>query len=453
MDKFDVIIAGAGTGGSLAAKTVAEAGLNACFLDIKKETDIGRKICGDAIGKHHFSNLGLKEPSSDEIEGIMEGIEIYSPDKKTSYVVKGDQLYGFVLNRYRFGQRLVSEAKSAGAILYDQTQAIEPLVEGGRVCGVKTKNLKTKSEETLRSSLVIEATGFTAALRKKLPPNLGIDLTVDNQDVEACYREIRLLTHSLDNRSLCQIYLNQKTTPGGYYWVFPRKGNKVNVGLGVAMVEGFPKPKERLYQHVLSQPLFTDSSVVDKGAWYVPTRRPLNSMVGDGVMVVGDAACQVNPIHGGGIGPSMIGGKLAGETALKALEKGDLSREGLWEYNIRYISDYGAKQAGLEVFRILLQNVGDEDLNYGMRYRLLTEEDLLKVSLGEDIRFSITEKARRVFKGLKNISFLRKLKNAAKLIREAKNWYKAYPSSPADFENWRARTEDLFRRAVGQFAA
>jgi digeranylgeranylglycerophospholipid reductase len=218
------------------------------------------------------------------------------------------------------------------------------------------------------------------------------------------------------------------------------------------MVKGFPRPKDRLYQDVLSQPLFTDSSVIEGGAWYVPTRRPLNSMVGDGVMVVGDAACQVNPIHGGGIGPSMIGGKLAGETAVKALQEGALTREALWGYNTRYISDYGAKQAGLEVFRILLQNVSDEDLNYGMHYRLLTEEDLLKASLGDDIRFSITEKARRVFKGLKNITFLRKLRNTSKLIREVKSWYQNYPPSPAGFEKWKTRTDELFKKTLDQLA-
>ncbi|UCD96445.1 MAG: NAD(P)/FAD-dependent oxidoreductase [Candidatus Bathyarchaeota archaeon] len=450
MDKFDVIIAGAGTGGSLAARTVAEAGFRVCFLDRKKRADIGKKVCGDAIGRHHFSNLGLKEPTSDEVECFMEGVEIYSPDQKTSYVVKGEELYGFVLNRHRFGQRLITEAEDAGAVLYDQTQVLDPILEAERVCGVKTKNLKTQSEKTLRGSLVIEASGFMAALRKKLPPNLGIDRTVDNQDVEACYREIRSLNRALDDKTLCQIYLNQTTTPGGYYWVFPKKGNRVNVGLGVAMVKGFPRPKDQLYQHVLSQPLFAGSSIIEGGAWYVPTRRPLNSMVGNGVLVVGDAACQVNPIHGGGIGPSMIGGKLAGETAVKALQEGILTREALWEYNTRYISDYGAKQAGLEVFRILLQSVSDEDLNYGMHHRLLTEEDLLKASLGDDIHFSITEKARRVFKGLKNITFLRKLRNTSKLIREVKSWYQNYPSSPAGFEKWKTRTDELFKKTLDQ---
>ncbi len=446
MQKFDVIVAGAGTGGCLAAKTAAKAGLKVCMIDLKKREDIGKKICGDAIGRHHFNNLGLKEPTGNELERVMKGIRVYSPDKQTSYVVEGEKLYGYILNRPRFGQRLVKEAIDAGATLLDETHVLEPTIEKESIQGVSTKNARTGEKKVLRSPLTIEATGFSAAIRKKLKPEIGINGQVDRRDVEACYREIRQLKQPLDEPTLCQIYLTQKITPGGYYWIFPESDNKVNVGLGVAMAGRFPDPRTRFHSHILSQQLFNGSSIVDKGAWCVPTRRPLNTMVGNGIMIVGDAACQVNPIHGGGMGPSMIGGKLAGETAVRALEKGDVSREALWSYNVRYISDYGAKQAGLEVFRVLLQNFGDEDLNYGMRYKLLTEEDVLKASLGEKTSFKITEKARRAFRGVKKLNVLRKLRNATKSMEEVKAWYRNYPTSPKTFPQWLAGTTRIFKK-------
>ena len=451
MKKFDIIVAGAGTGGSLAAQVAAKAGLNVCLIDSKRKSDIGKKICGNAIGKHHFDALSLKDPTSDEIECVMDGIKVFSPDKETSYVVKGEKLYGYILNRYRFGQRLMKEAISAGAYLYDETQALEPIIEKGFVCGITAKNHKTRKNVELRASLVVDASGFFATIRKKLKPELGIEASIDNRDVEACYREIRRLKQPLDDPSLCRIYVTQSITPGGYYWIFPEGESKVNVGLGVAMRSGFPKPKEQLYKHVLSQPLFEGSSIINGGSWFVPTRRPLDSMVGNGVMIVGDAACQVNPIHGGGIGPSMIGGTLAAETAAKALENNDLSRDSLWEYNVSYIRKYGSKQAGLEVFRILLQEMSDEDLNYGMHYKLLTEEDLLRTSMGEKIHFTVTEKARRMLRGLKKVSLLRKLRNAANIMDEARNWYGKYPTSTKDFEGWRTRTREIFEEAYTKF--
>ena len=444
MGRFDVVIAGAGTAGSLAAKTSARAGLKVCCVDIKEERDIGRKICGDAIGKHHFENLQLKEPTADELERIMTGVKIFSPDQRTSYVVKGEKLFGYVLNRYRFGQRLFKEAVDAGVKVLSNTQVMEPIVKKGCICGVSTRNVKTGEKKVLYSSLVIDATGFVAAIRRRLHSGFGIDGRVDKKDVEACYREIRMLKEPLDETSLCQIYLNQATCPGGYYWIFPESENKVNVGLGVAMTENFPNPKDRLYQHVLSQPLFHESVIIDKGAWFVPTRRPLDSMVGNGIMIVGDAACQVNPIHGGGMGPSMIGGTLAGKTAAFALEKDDVSRRGMWNYNVEYIRDYGAKQAGLEIFRILLQCMDDYDLNYGMKYKLLTEEDVLKASIGEDAQVTATEKAKRALRGIKRFSLIRRLSDAAKLMKDVKALYRDYPTRADDLEKWKAQVEKIF---------
>jgi flavin-dependent dehydrogenase len=216
------------------------------------------------------------------------------------------------------------------------------------------------------------------------------------------------------------------------------------------MTGDFPNPKDRLYSYVISQPMFKDSKVVDGGAWFVPTRRPLDSMVGNGVIVVGDAACQVNPIHGGGMGPSMIGGALAGKTVAKALEKGDVSREGLWTYNADFIRDYGAKQAGLEIFRVLLQHLSDEDLNYGMHYRLLTEEDVLRASMGEGAHFTVTEKARRAFRGVKKLGVLKKLGNASRLMKEVRAWYSSYPLSPKDFDKWRTGAREIFEKATAK---
>ncbi|MCW4055443.1 MAG: NAD(P)/FAD-dependent oxidoreductase [Candidatus Bathyarchaeota archaeon] len=448
LEEYDVLVAGAGTAGCLAAKTAAKAGLTVCVIDAKNRRDIGKKICGDAIGKHHFDRLALKEPTGDEVERVMEGVEIFSPDKQTSYVVKGESLYGYVLNRHAFGQRLVREASDAGAVLQDTTMVTEPLIEQGAVRGLHTKNMKTGEQKRIRSRIVMEATGFFAAIRKRLSPALNIDTHVANCDVEACYREIRQLEHSLEDPTLCQIYVTQAATPGGYYWIFPESGTNVNVGLGVAMLEKFPNPREQLYRHVLSEPLFAGSTIVDKGAWYVPTRRPLDSMVGNGILIVGDAACQVNPIHGGGIGPSMIGGTLAGTTAAEALEKGDVSRKALWSYNKEYMKDYGAKQAGLEIFRILLQNADDEEISYGMQYGLLTEDDILKASLGEEVRLSISEKAKRIFRGLKKPGFLRRLKTATDSMGKIRALYRNYPETAEGFRGWKEDTAKAFGQVI-----
>ncbi len=170
-------------------------------------------------------------------------------------------------------------------------------------------------------------------------------------------------------------------------------------------------------------------------------------MVGNGVIIIGDAACQVNPIHGGGIGPSMMGGVKAGKVIIEALEKGDVSRESLWPYTGMFMEEYGAKQAGLDIFRILLQRLSNKEMNYGMRHHLITDEDLLKASLGEDLKLNITEKTGRLFKGLRSLSLLKKLNATAKIMKQIKALYRNYPSSPEGLREWEKKTQALVENA------
>jgi len=448
LKKFDVVVVGAGTAGCMAAKTVAKAGFNVCLVDRKSRLEIGEKVCGDAVGKHHFDTLGLAYPKNGELKSRVEGIKIYSPDQKTVFTVKGEHIYGFILNRRVFGQSLLNDAINAGATLVDSTITTEPTLKDGFVTGVKAKDMKNESALQLQSKVVVDASGFTAILRKGLPPEIGIDLQVDNEDVEACYREIRMLQDSDFDPKFCEIHVDQTVTPCGYHWIFPEGDNSVNVGLGLAMVKGFPNPKSQFYQKILPKPLFKDSKLIKGGSWYVPTRRPLDCMTGNGILVVGDSACQVNPIHGGGIGPSMMGGSLAGKAIVEAVEKGDVSREGLWSYNAEYMRVYGAKQAGLDIFRLfLLKSVGNEEISYGMKYKLITEEDLFKVSQGENLKLNITEKTKRVFYGLGKLSMLRRLRDAANLLKKMKTLYLNYPSSPQGFEEWRREALAIMKEA------
>ena len=445
--KFDVVVVGAGTAGCLAAKTAAEAGLKVCLVERKPQKEIGEKVCGDALGEHHLKSLGLEPPQHGELERRIEGVKIYSPDMETVFTVRHEDFSGYLLNRRLFGQWLLRMALDNGAVLFDSTQCLEPIIEGGFVAGVLAKNMKTDEKVRFEGKTVVDASGFLAVVRRKLPKEMGVEGEIAKEDVEACYREIRQLKQEVGDKNYCEIYLDQKVTPGGYTWIFYKSSAKVNAGLGVCMRDNFPNPKEQFYKHILTKPLFDGSLLLNGGAWYDPTRRPLDNMVGNGVIITGDAACLVNPIHGGGIGPSMISGYLAGKTIVEALEKGDVSKEALWQYNVEYMESYGTKQASLDVFRLLLLKSSNEDLSYGMKYKLLTEEDVLKAGLGEDFHLNITETAKRVFRGLKRVHFLNKLRITVNLMNKVKAHYRNYPKTPKDFERWRLKTEALFKEA------
>ncbi|HLN45784.1 MAG TPA: NAD(P)/FAD-dependent oxidoreductase [Candidatus Sulfotelmatobacter sp.] len=441
MDKFDVLVVGAGTAGCLAAKTAAEKGLQVCIIESKKREDIGVKVCGDALGEHHLNALGLEKPQGGELEKKIEGVQIYSPDQNTVFTIADKDFIGYILNRRLFGQWLLKKATDEGASLIDSTQFLKPIIEKGFVTGAKVKNPMNTTE--IKSKVTVDASGFMGVVRHKLPLEMQIDREIENEDVEACYREIRQLKQENENTKYCEIYLSGNITPGGYTWIFPKGGAKVNVGLGVVMRGEYPNPKKQLYDHILPRQQFEGSLLLNAGAWWDPTRRPLDNMVGNGVILVGDAASLVNPIHGGGIGPSMLSGAEAGKTIAEALEKAEPSQDALWNYNLAYMSAYGNKQASLDIFRLLLIGSSDEDLNYGMNCKLITEEDVLKAAMGDNFHINITETAKRIFRGRKRMGFLRNLSATVKMMREVRQHYDRYPTSPKGFQAWREQTVKL----------
>jgi len=438
---YDLLIVGAGTAGCIAAKTAAEKGLDVCLIDCKPEDKVGDKVCGDGVGKHHFDRLGLSYPAGGEFECNMHGIDIYSPDLKTPFRIKGKGVSGFGINRHKFGQRLLKEALSKNITFHDCTVALRPLIEEGFVKGVKAQNSKEGWKQDIRGRTTIDASGVSGIVRQNLPNEFGLERRIDSKDLMGCYREIRSNVESESDFS--EIYLTQEAAPGGYYWIFHKGEGKANVGLGVQMTDGYPNPKAQLYKYVLSRREFKNSKVIHGGGGIVPTRRPLDCLVANGLMLVGDAACLVNPIHGGGIGSSMLSGKLAAETAADALASGDLSRDGLWQYNVNYMKEYGGKQAGLDIFRIFLQSINDDELSYGMKHQLVKQEDILKASLTGSLKLSITDKAERAFKNLGKLGFLIRLRNTAKKMREIKKMYLEYPS-PKDFERWKIKVARIY---------
>jgi len=438
---YDLLIVGAGTAGCIAAKTAAEKGLDVCLIDCKPEDKVGDKVCGDAVGKHHFDRLGLSYPAGEEFECDMHGTDVYSPDLKTVFRIEGKGVSAFGINRYKFGQRLLKEALSKGIIFHDCTVALTPLIEEGFVKGVNAQNSKEGWKQDIRGKITIDASGVSGIVRQNLPDKFGLERRIDSKDLMGCYREIRSNVKS--DSDFSEIYLTEQAAPGGYYWIFHKGEGKANVGLGVQMREGYLKPKAQLYKYVLSRREFKNSKIIHGGGGIVPTRRPLDCLVANGIMLIGDAACLVNPIHGGGIGPSMLSGRLAAEAATDAIALGDLSRDGLWQYNIDYMKEYGGKQAGLDIFRIFLQSIVDDELNYGMKHQLVKREDVLKASLTGSLKLSITDKAERAFKNLGRLGFLIRLRNTAKKMRQIKKMYLEYPS-PKDLERWKTKVVTIY---------
>ena len=108
-----------------------------------------------------------------------------------------------------------------------------------------------------------------------------------------------------------EYYVGERIAPGGYAWVFPKGDDVANVGLGVQADLADEPALSYLDRFIDNQSHLAPGSPVTLVAGGVPLALPPPRLVTDGLMLVGDAARQVDPLTGGGITNGMAAGKLA----------------------------------------------------------------------------------------------------------------------------------------------
>lgn len=420
-------------------------GLKTLLLDKKSRLEVGQKVCGDEISKSHFEATGIEFPKDQEISSAIAGADVYPPSMSNELKVRDwAEFDGWTVNRLNFGQRLLGEAIDAGVAFQANSRVSNPILRNDIVVGIEYK--EEGEEREVYAKLVIDASGFAGTIRNKLDHPL-VEKTIDKEDVALCYREIVKLKMPLAEPEVARVLLGGKVAPGGYAWIFPKGMQEVNAGVGITGGSGRGSPKSHFLKFKSEYPLLIRSQVIDAAGGAVPVRRPLKSLVADGVAFVGDAAAQVNPIHGGGIGAGMRAGIILGEVAKRAIARKDLSSRGLWHYNIRYLTDFGKRLASLEIFRRLLQAVADEDMDFGFEKRILEAGDLMAANRGDGLSLGLFDKLRRFRRGLSRVGLLRDLQKASNLMKKISRTYEAYPLNPSALDNWNESVLEIIKSA------
>ncbi len=454
MKDYDVIVSGAGTAGAVTALAIARRGYTILLIDRKNKEKIGDKTCGDALAAHHPRKLkeliGFPSIPDSIVEHTLNGIDLIAPNRENRLRLDGPTIEGFSFNRLKLGQWLLSLAEKEGVEVLPSTRVKHLLFDEGKVSGVRVKLDDENKDKSLTARIIVDATGAAGMLRRQLPENSLIERNIDKQDMMVAWRSIlETPEHTFETPNILEIYWNQTQTPGGYTWVFPRGSHKVNVGVGLLTLSGHGGPHEIFDNFVRTNWDFMKKKNIDidSSGGIAPMRRPIDSLVDDNFMLAGDAACQVNPVHGGGIGPSMLGGALAGITASEALNVNDTSIESLWSYNERYMGSYGVKQAALDIFKEYLLNVTNDEINFAFRKGIIKGSDLLSVSVTGEMKTSSSEKFKRLISGLGNVSFLKRVSAVSKLMANMREIYADYPKSPKQLAAWRARLLPVYEAA------
>lgn len=351
-DRYDVIVVGAGPGGSIAAKTCAEGGLD--VLMIEKRQEIGDPVrCAEGVGtdalKKHIA------PDKRWIAAEVKGSRIIAPDG-TQILMSSDAAMkdvGYTLERKVFDRVLAQKAAMAGAEVRVKTRATGLLKNNGNISGIKAMYMGETKE--IKADIVIGADG----VESKVGRWGGIDTSLKPHDIETC---AQFLVSNIDPGEYSEFYIGEKYSAGGYVWIFPKGGYTANVGIGILGSKSGRIRALSLLQDFIETHL-PDGKIVELVVGGVPVSGPIEKTIADGLILVGDAARQSDPLTGGGITNAMDAGEIAGEVCIKAIEKEDYSIKTLKEYEDRWRATIGKEISRSLQVKNLLIKLTDEQFN------------------------------------------------------------------------------------------
>jgi digeranylgeranylglycerophospholipid reductase len=348
--EYDAIVIGAGPAGSTAGRFLAEGGASVLLVDRKREIGVPVR-CGEGVGHEGLSRF--VDPDQRWIASEINGARFITP---RGIAVELDNVgRGYILERRLFDKALVALASEKGCEVAIDCNVKGIIRETGGTLAIRVQ-IRGERDQTIRTSLVIGADGIESWVGRWV----GLRTHVDLHDMESCCQ------FSLDNvyieKQYCEFYFGKEIAPGGYAWVFPKEDGLANVGLGIAADQHNGKrPFDYLTDFVRER--FPTSSILSFSCGGVPVSPTLKRIYTDNVMLVGDAAHQVNPLSGGGIISSMEGGRLAALTGLKALKVGDFSRDFLKFYQEDWDRGYGQTHRKYYKIKEVISRTSDEKLN------------------------------------------------------------------------------------------
>jgi geranylgeranyl reductase family protein len=338
----DVLVVGAGPGGSAAAYHLARHGIDVTLIE--KAAFPREKVCGDGLTPRSVRAL-LRMGIDTDVPGFAKviGLRVYS--RRTTLELRWPELrdfpnYGLAMTRHDFDELLARRAEKAGARLVERTEATSPLVRDGWVEGVLARPAEERDAEPseIRARFVLAADGASSRLgsavgvRRDPTRPLGI----------AARRYYRLERGPGPwFESWLDLWEGDDLLPA-YGWLFPLADGTVNLGAGLLNTfKGF--------RDVSAQRLFDAFTRQLPAAWGISEETALGRVLSGplpmgasrrpvavpGMLLIGDAAGFVNPFNGEGIAYAMESGEVAAELVHDALVSGRPARAQMYPTVLR----------------------------------------------------------------------------------------------------------------------
>lgn len=313
---YDVIVAGLGPAGSVAAYTLASRGFKVLGLD--KEKFPRYKSCGGCVS---VKAVGIVDFSfEDVIEETVRGV-VFTYMSGRPVEIVSDKPAGYSVMRDRFDLLLMQKAKEAGAEIIDES--------GARITGIEDRGadvaVKTASGKTYTAKFVIGADGAGGVIGREYfgfsSKMNGVTITAEIPCDRSAFKDVRQ-----------KIFVDFGSVPYGYSWIFPKQ-KYLSIGVACDSAKAKSRIKEYFNAFVATHPLLKGIKVQEKSGWTVPVFHDKGKSVVKGrVLLAGDTGHLVDPFLGEGIYYAMRTGKEAALTVASCLSSGstDLTPYQTW---------------------------------------------------------------------------------------------------------------------------
>ncbi|AEA34230.1 FAD-dependent oxidoreductase [Hippea maritima] len=344
---FDVIIVGAGPAGLAAGYVLAKAGVDTIIIERGKFPG-AKNVMGGILYRKPMDDLIPEFYKEAPLERHIIEQRMWLLDEAAHFGSGirnqkwNQEPYNcFSVFRAHFDKWFSKQVVDAGALLINETVVTEPIVENGKVVGVRTD----RPEGDLYADCVIAADGVQSFLAK----SLGLRKKITPEKVAVATKEIIGLSEKEVNDRFGVTNPDEGVTielTGPFFegieamaWIYTNK-TSVSIGVGAIikdLIEHRMNPNdllEKVKAHPSVLPLIEGGETKEYLAHMIPEGGyfAVPKLYTDGFMVAGDAAMLVDSVHREGSNLAIESGKAAAKTYLEAKEAGDFSEKMLSRY-------------------------------------------------------------------------------------------------------------------------
>jgi len=449
---FDVVVVGAGAAGCMAAKELARFGLNVGLFDTSMRSNLGKTIIVE-VERTIFGKVGVAFPTGDEAPYQNKHLRVFSSRGREVFSLKGENP-GAPIYLDRFVKRLLAEAEAAGALFFENNKAVEPIISQGRVCGAVFEEGGVRKE--IKARLTIDASGFQASIVRRLDPSLGISFIDRPQDIVSAgnaFHEIdEAKAREAIGRGLCGaeeiwVVIGNLGNYSTKYFYVSLSDLKAYILIGLKDTHKNAPQMSQILDDFKNEQGYYGAKLYGNIA-KIRISSSLDRLVTDGFMAIGEAACQVIPLHASGVASGLYAGYLAAQTAGPVLKTGGIpSTADLWPYAMTYKRKRGADLAVFNAIRLVSESMTEDQVAGMLESGVLDRNDYYHGLIPNIAPFTLGSLPKRIYGFIKRRDLIAPITKMLALATMLKIHYAFYPSKydPASIQKWSRKNQKIFK--------